>query len=501
MTDWPLSWEEPAAALLLAVGVVAGVVAAGGLWVARRKRRLPTPDVAVRDMNGLRDAVLSVGPDGVVWEGNAAAAALFGWPSRSDGRPPHGTRLTALFAVDDPDVGARQPIDRMMVMAWLGDETADRSAVPYGTRLVAQRGAVPKPVSVSVVRRTADGVLLVVSDDSDKQEIARLRAQEERLSLGNTMARVGTWDWNIDSGDLHWSGETYRLFGREPGTVRPTRALFHSMLNSEEARRVQAAEQRCIASQAPYDEVFQIVWEDGTQLWLRETGDVVRDGTGRPYRFIGVVRDVTEEKKQEAEILHQAYHDPLTGLSNRAWFRIVMGDALARARRTGARVGVGFVDLDGFKPVNDCYGHAVGDRVLIAVGERLQSAVRATDAVARLGGDEFALLLENLADVEGAQAVAGKALAAISEPIEVAGVEHRVSGSLGVILATLPVSPQGRLFKSMEKDVDRLLDRADQAMYEAKRAGAGSIRIYEDPAPAEGSSGDGPVVADCPGIS
>jgi diguanylate cyclase (GGDEF)-like protein len=167
------------------------------------------------------------------------------------------------------------------------------------------------------------------------------------------------------------------------------------------------------------------------------------------------------------EMRHLAYHDSLTGLPNRTLFSEHLERALARARRGGSRVAVLFLDLDRFKMVNDSLGHAAGDHLLVAVGERLRASLRATDVAARLGGDEFAVLAEDSDPVSGADAVAERILDALREPITVQGRELSVSASLGVAVS------------GGEGDAEALLRNADLAMYRAKVDGLGRYLVFE----------------------
>jgi diguanylate cyclase (GGDEF)-like protein/PAS domain S-box-containing protein len=160
----------------------------------------------------------------------------------------------------------------------------------------------------------------------------------------------------------------------------------------------------------------------GEDQYVSISGEPVYDASGRFAGYRGVARDVTTEKRAEERVFHLAHYDPLTGLLNRTMLARQMQDMLARARRQHRPVSVMFIDLDGFKQVNDTLGHAVGDSVLVEIAQRLRAAVRSEDALARLGGDEFVVLVEGCDD-GGAEAVAQRLLETLSRPIPVEGRE------------------------------------------------------------------------------
>ncbi|HWS36266.1 MAG TPA: GGDEF domain-containing protein [Actinoplanes sp.] len=167
-----------------------------------------------------------------------------------------------------------------------------------------------------------------------------------------------------------------------------------------------------------------------------------------------------------AELTLRALHDPLTGLGNRALLRERLTGALTRSRRTGSPAGVLMLDLNGFKPVNDTYGHDVGDSLLQVVAERLRTCVRTEDTVARLGGDEFVVITEDLRDKVDAVLVAERIIAVLNEPVTIGGHELRTPVSIGIALSRAGDSP------------DDVLRYADSAMYSAKRAGGGRFHLY-----------------------
>jgi diguanylate cyclase (GGDEF)-like protein/PAS domain S-box-containing protein len=182
-------------------------------------------------------------------------------------------------------------------------------------------------------------------------------------------------------------------------------------------------------------------------------------------------RDVTAQKELEAQLQHNAFHDTLTGLANRALFTDRVEHALARTDRATTPVAALFVDLDDFKAVNDGSGHAAGDQLLIAVAERLRRVLRPSDTVARLGGDEFAVLIEDATHLREVQAAADRVLAALSEPFPATwdgpGSEVRIGASIGIATAA-----------AGQHDGTELLRHADVAMYAAKEAGKGRSAVF-----------------------
>ena len=178
-------------------------------------------------------------------------------------------------------------------------------------------------------------------------------------------------------------------------------------------------------------------------------------------------RDISERKALQAELTHQAFHDTLTGLANRALFLDRVTHALALARRHSRTIAVIFLDLDNFKTVNDSLGHAQGDMLLIHTSERMQHAVRTADTIARFGGDEFAILIEDASDNDSAMTVVERVLESMRHPFHLEGKEVFASASIGIASA------------DPDHTASDLLRNADMAMYIAKQSGKGQYRRYE----------------------
>jgi diguanylate cyclase (GGDEF)-like protein len=198
----------------------------------------------------------------------------------------------------------------------------------------------------------------------------------------------------------------------------------------------------------------------GEIVWAVANVSVLRDEAGEPIHLLGMVQEITESKRIQANLRRLALQDPLTGLANRTLLDDRLRVALARAGRHGSLTGVLFLDLDGFKAINDEHGHHVGDQLLKAVAGRLRAVLRPADVVARLGGDEFVAICEEIAGLEEAHAIASRVEVAIAEPIPTDAGPIRVYASVGLALAEGP----------READADDLIRRADEAMYRAKNA-------------------------------
>jgi diguanylate cyclase (GGDEF)-like protein/PAS domain S-box-containing protein len=180
-------------------------------------------------------------------------------------------------------------------------------------------------------------------------------------------------------------------------------------------------------------------------------------------------RDISERKAFEEQLEHQAFHDPVTQLANRALLNERVRHAMARARRENTALAVIFLDLDDFKTINDSLGHAAGDQVLLEVAKRLETSIRVSDTAARFGGDEFAILLEDPTGPQEAAEIAERIIEELSRPLQIEGKEIVVQASLGISIVDQPSA----------LDADELIRNADAAMYIAKRDGKGSYRLFE----------------------
>lgn len=191
----------------------------------------------------------------------------------------------------------------------------------------------------------------------------------------------------------------------------------------------------------------------------------ITDG-GKPVRYVATITDITRRKQLEEELRHQAYHDPLTDLPNRALFTDRLQVAVTQAQRHDRAFALCFIDLDYFKPVNDTFGHAAGDEVLVETARRLRTCVRAADTVARQGGDEFAAILAEVGSRAEVEEIAARIVAELARPFEITAGTARLSCSIGIAL-----------FPAHGTDVEALQRNADAALYEVKGSSRNAYRI------------------------
>lgn len=206
--------------------------------------------------------------------------------------------------------------------------------------------------------------------------------------------------------------------------------------------------------------------KDGTLYTADETITPLVDGQGVMTHFIAIQQDIPLRKEENERDHYLAYHDVLTGLPNRALFLDLQRQAMCRTQHMHRILALLFLDLDNFKPVNDTFGHIIGDRLLLAVAERLSAAIRKSDTVARFGGDEFAILLPDLLDTRAAVTLARKLIATIARPFVIAEQKIHVAVSIGIAI-----------YPADAEEPEELIRKADQAMYLVKRRGGNNYQF------------------------
>jgi diguanylate cyclase (GGDEF)-like protein/PAS domain S-box-containing protein len=255
------------------------------------------------------------------------------------------------------------------------------------------------------------------------------------------------------------------------GLADPAEAMGKTdsdIFSSEHARQALVDEQEIIRTGQPKIGIEEKeTWPDGRETWVLTTKVPLKNKGGQIVGTMGITHNITDRKQAEERVQYMALHDALTGLPNRALLEGRLTQAISLACRNQKSVALLMMDLDRFKNVNDSFGHYVGDRLLEALGKRLQGSLRDSDIVARLGGDEFIVGISMVADTRDIEIVARKVLATLSEPCQVEGETLQIGASMGI--AVYPADGE---------NPEALLQCADAAMYEAKKTGRGTICFF-----------------------
>ena len=273
-----------------------------------------------------------------------------------------------------------------------------------------------------------------------------------------------------DGGRLaYMSPQIENIVGYAPEAFVADPELWPSLIHPEDRPTAVAAYMDHWATESPLRADYRMVARDGSIVWVHDEAYTMTEDYGSGRRVSqGLLVDTTEQKRLEARLVHDALHDPLTGLANRALFRDHLERALASRRPPGTVVALLFLDLDDFKVVNDSLGHRAGDRLLIEVAHRLSGVIRAGDIAARLGGDEFTVLLDRVHGVDDAIGSAERVAAELRRPLVFEGRSIVVGVSIGIALAG-----------GAETAADDLLAHADAAMYAAKGDGKARHAVFD----------------------
>ncbi|MBM3547701.1 MAG: EAL domain-containing protein [Alphaproteobacteria bacterium] len=317
---------------------------------------------------------------------------------------------------------------------------------------------------------TSGGFVVTLTDATDRRRAElQLLESEERYALASAGANDGLWDWNLATNRLYLSPRWKAMLALAEEDVGDEPSEWMDRVHPDDIERLSALLESHLGGHTPHFECeHRVRGTDDVYFWVVARGLAVRDGLGRATRIAGSLTDITDRKNQEARALHNALHDPLTQLPNRALFLDRVAQAMARARRAGkTSFAVLSLDLDRFKLVNDSLGHHRGDDLLIAVGARLTDLVGPGQTVARQGGDEFAVLIEEVAGPVEARALAERLLAELGKPLAVDGRQLVVTGSVGLTL-----------YESAYERAEDMMRDAELAMYRAKSLGKARAELF-----------------------
>lgn len=308
----------------------------------------------------------------------------------------------------------------------------------------------------------------------------RLRDTQHLHHLILEASQEGVWGWDIRHRRLYLSARWKRILGyrkdsKEPGN-HPNDWI--KRIHPEDHSRFLRKMKEHMDGESSHLEIeHRLQCQDGTYRWMLCRGIADRR-EGKAHRLVGTLTDIHDQKLEVEKLQYRSLHDPLTGLPNRALFLDRLGQTLKkRKRQKDYQFAVLFIDLDQFKQINDSLGHHVGDQLLRAVSHRLRTCLRTGDSIARLGGDEFVLLLDNLANKEGATEVAQRVQTTLRRPFLFYTSEVRISSSIGIALCA-----------EHYNHPEEMLQDADTAMYQAKANGKDLFCLFEPKKSPQGST-------------
>jgi diguanylate cyclase (GGDEF)-like protein/PAS domain S-box-containing protein len=323
---------------------------------------------------------------------------------------------------------------------------------------------------------SADGkveAVAVFSRDITEQKLAEeaLRESEERYALAARGANDGLWDLNLRTGQIYLSPRWKSMLGFQEEESREQVEDWLTQVHPEDRDLVRSRLDAHLQGKMPHYECeFRLLHKDGSYRWALTRGLAVRDEHGVAYRAAGSMTDITDSKRIEAQLLHDAFHDALTGLPNRA----LLADRLEQAIRRQKRYhdygyALLYLDLDRFKDINDSHGHPAGDRLLIAAAQRMQTCMREADTLARLGGDEFVILQTEVHDASDAISLAERLQEELIRPFAMEGLDlAHTSASIGIVLG-----------EESHMRAEDILRDADIAMYQAKAQGKARYQLFD----------------------
>jgi diguanylate cyclase (GGDEF)-like protein/PAS domain S-box-containing protein len=308
--------------------------------------------------------------------------------------------------------------------------------------------------SIAIERKIADSVL---------------KSSENRLRLALAVTKQAWFDLNVQTGEALTSSEYSKILGYDPAKFHSDLQGWEDSLHPHDRDAVMKAYKKCLSQGAEFSTEYRRRTKVGDWLWFNTTAEIIEwDSSQRPLRIIGIHTDITERKQAEVKLERLAHYDLLTGLPNRVLLADRLSQAMLQCQRRNQSLAVTYLDLDGFKIINDTHGHDVGDELLTVVSQRMREALREGDTLARIGGDEFVAVIVDLEKIEDSKPVLERILKAAAESVTLGDAVLQISASIGVT-----VYPQDGV------DADQLMRHADQAMYIAKQAGKNRYHLFD----------------------
>ncbi len=305
----------------------------------------------------------------------------------------------------------------------------------------------------------------------DEQDLV---TKTKLLDESQKIAKLGGWELDLISTELFWTKETFRIHETSEQDFDPTVDAGLNLYLPESKKVLEVALHKAISEGENYDLTLQMYTTKGRKIDVRTTC-IVTQTNGITTKLTGIFQDISEQMKtlrslenSNQSLKNHAHYDPLTNLPNRNLLSERMRSAMLRSKRSEKSVAIAFIDLDGFKKINDQYGHKIGDEFLCHISNNLKNCIRECDTLARFGGDEFVAILDEINHEQSFTPMLNRMLEAVATPVIIDGKSLKVSGSIGVTL--YPEDPSNS---------DQLIRHADQAMYIAKQSGKNTFYLFD----------------------
>ncbi len=314
-----------------------------------------------------------------------------------------------------------------------------------------------------MLRKERDKLINVV-----EEKTIALDESKERWDIIINNTNDGIWDWNLKTQEAFYSNKWKEILGFAEEEIKSNIDSFFSLIHEEDrdsAERIFDEYTHNLTNKFQLE--IRMRCKDDTYKWLSYRGDSIRDENDEIIRIIGTQSDITDKKILEQKLSKMAHYDILTGLPNRVLLEDRLKQSINRSSRSGTMTGLFYIDIDGFKSVNDTYGHGIGDILLQQISHRMLKLIRKVDTLSRVGGDEFIVVLADLKDISSTEIIAKRII------IEV-GKEYLINECLIHVAASVGIA----LFPENAQNAENLITMADIAMYSAKEAGGNQLRYF-----------------------
>ncbi|MCB0155458.1 MAG: EAL domain-containing protein [Anaerolineae bacterium] len=370
------------------------------------------------------------------------------------------------------------PDDRSLVKAHFDRLLQGDFPDEYESRLITKQGQERvitwSSTALSKNRRAGDYIVSIGIDITERRQAEEALHESDKLyALAARSTNDGLWEWKLNTQQVYYSERWKEIIGYPDAagaeiSVSPIEWI--SRIHPEDLGQFQTALIAYLQEpNTPFESEHRILHQEGRYRWVACRGLVDTDKDGNIYRLVGSMADINQRKETERKLIHNAWHDALTGLPNRTYFMSHLERAIDRIKEHADYLfAVLFIDLDRFKIINDTLGHLAGDQLLVAISQRLKAQVRSSDTVARFGGDEFAILLDGINGSDEATKIAGRIQNAIAQPIYLMEEEIFSTASIGIALGSA----------EYEWPQDILRD-ADTTLYQAKAQGRAQYEVFE----------------------